>query len=185
MVYNFHQFTHTIHKQLVSEGRHILYKNWQKWGSMYLTQKELSVLNDLKTQEQNCIEKYTKYAELAADEELKELFLALKQDEQKHFESLRQVLAGTVPSCDCNDTKGRDYAPKGTYKGKADSQQKQSDCFLATDSIGTEKLVSTEYNFDVFAADNTDIRKLLADIQIEEQNHAEMLYKYKKENQMV
>lgn len=152
---------------------------------MYLTQKESAVLNDLKTQEQTCIEKYEKYAKLAVDEELKNLFLDIKKDEQKHFSSLSQILEGTVPSCDCNDTKGRDYAPKGMYKGKADSEEKQSDCFLATDSIGTEKLVSTEYNFDVFAADNTDIRKLLADIQIEEQNHAEMLYKYKKENQMV
>ena len=57
-------------------------------------------------------------------------------------------------------------------------------CFLATDCIGTEKLVSGEYNTNVFSCDNSGLRKLLADIQVEEQNHAEMLYKYKQANAM-
>ena len=65
-----------------------------------------------------------------------------------------------------------------------DSEDKQNDCFLATDCIGTEKLVSGEYNTEVFAFADSAIRKLLADIQIEEQNHAEMLYKYKTANAM-
>ena len=38
---------------------------------------------------------------------------------------------------------------------------------------------------EVFAFGDPDVRKLLADIQIEEQNHAEMLYKYKTVNSMV
>ena len=45
-------------------------------------------------------------------------------------------------------------------------------------------MVSSEYNRDVFVFENSDIRKLLADIQIEEQNHAEMLWKYKTVNGM-
>ena len=64
------------------------------------------------------------------------------------------------------------------------SQDKTDDCFLATDCIGTEKLVSSEYNTDVFVFGEPGVRKLLADIQIEEQNHAEMLYKYKTVNGM-
>lgn len=63
-------------------------------------------------------------------------------------------------------------------------RDKKNDCFLATDSIGTEKLVSGEYNSNVFACTLTSIRKVLADIEIEEQNHAEMLYKYKMANGM-
>ena len=63
-------------------------------------------------------------------------------------------------------------------------KDKKADCYLATDCIGTEKLVSGEYNSDVFVFGNSDIRKLLADIQIEEQNHAEMLWKYKTANGM-
>ncbi len=65
-----------------------------------------------------------------------------------------------------------------------DSEDKKHDEFLATDCIGTEKLVSGEYNTDVFVFGDTAIRKLLADIQVEEQNHAEMLYKYKVANGM-
>ena len=48
----------------------------------------------------------------------------------------------------------------------------------------SDEAVSSEYNTDVFAFGSSDIRKLLADIQVEEQNHAEMLYKYKMANGM-
>ena len=95
-----------------------------------------------------------------------------------------QVLSGNLPDCDCNDTQGRDYAPKASYSTMANPEAKQHDAFLATDCIGTEKLVSGEYNTNVFNFGETGLRKLLADIQIEEQNHAEMLYKYKMVNQM-
>ena len=44
--------------------------------------------------------------------------------------------------------------------------------------------VSSEYNSKVFRFANAALRKLMADIQIEEQNHAEMLYKYKTANGM-
>ena len=68
---------------------------------------------------------------------------------------------------------------KDVYK-----RQKMHDAFLATDAIGTEKLVSGEYNTNVFMFGDSDLRKLMADIQVEEQNHAEMLYKYKTANGM-
>jgi Mn-containing catalase len=45
-------------------------------------------------------------------------------------------------------------------------------------------MVSGTYNSDVFVFGDSDVRKLLADIQIEEQNHAEMLWKYKSVNGM-
>lgn len=151
---------------------------------MVLTQKETTVIEDLKTQEQSCIKKYSLYSREAKDPVLKELFDQLITEEQKHFDSLCEVLEGSVPSCDCNDSKGRNYEPKATYDSLSNSEDKKHDCFLATDCIGTEKLVSSEYNSDVFAFGNSDIRKLLADIQIEEQNHAEMLWKYKTVNGM-
>jgi rubrerythrin len=145
---------------------------------MLLTEKEMSVLKDLQTQEKNCIDKYEKYAGL------KQLFEELKKKEQEHYKTIGQMLNGEVPSCDCNDTAGKDYQPKGNYSKSEDSEDKKNDCFLATDSIGTEKLVSGEYNTNVFACSLTSIRKALADIEIEEQNHAEMLYKYKMANGM-
>ncbi len=151
---------------------------------MVLKEKERTVIQDLQTQEQSCIQKYEKYAEQAKDPELKSLFEKLKQEEQKHYDSLEQVLNGTVPTCDCNDSQGKNYEPKVTYGMLDSSEDKKCDEFLATDCIGTEKLVSGEYNTDVFAFADSALRKLLADIQIEEQNHAEMLYKYKTANGM-
>ena len=132
---------------------------------MLLTEKEMSVLKDLQTQEKNCIDKYEKYAGLAKDDELKQLFEELKKKEQEHYKTIGQILNGEVPSCDCNDTAGKDYQPKGSYSK-------------------SEELVSGEYNSNVFACTLTSIRKVLADIEIEEQNHAEMLYKYKMANGM-
>ncbi len=151
---------------------------------MVLTEKEATTIKDLQTQEETCIKKYEKYGQQAHDTELKSLFQTLKENEQEHYNSLSQVLKGTVPSCNCNDSRGRDYNPKRTYDQMTNSQDKKDDCFLATDCIGTEKLVSSEYNTNVFTCSDSEVRKLLADIQIEEQNHAEMLYKYKQVNGM-
>ncbi|MBE5952542.1 MAG: ferritin-like domain-containing protein [Lachnospiraceae bacterium] len=151
---------------------------------MVLKEKEITVIKDLQTQEKSCIEKYSKYAQQAKDPELKKLFETLSGKEQEHYNSLQQVLDGTVPEVDCNDSDGANYNPTPTYDAMNNSEDKKSDCFLATDCIGTEKLVSTEYNSDVFVFGNSKIRKLLADIQIEEQNHAEMLWKYKTANGM-
>ena len=151
---------------------------------MVLTEKETNVIKDLQTQEQSCIKKYQSYGKQAKDEELRNLFARLEKEEQKHFDSLGQVLTGKVPCSDSNDSDGKDYKPKATYDSLSNSEDKQTDCFLATDCIGTEKLVSSEYNSNVFNFGDSDLRKLLADIQIEEQNHAEMLYKYKQANGM-
>ena len=151
---------------------------------MVLTEKETAAIKDLQTQEQTCIEKYGKYADEAKDPVLRNLFEDLQKKERTHYDSLGQVLNGTVPSCNCNDSDGKQYNPTATYDAMNNSSAKKSDCFLATDCIGTEKLVSSEYNSDVFVFGDADVRKLLADIQIEEQNHAEMLYKYKTVNGM-
>ncbi len=151
---------------------------------MVLTEKETTAIKDLQTQEQSCIEKYKRYAKEAKDPVLRALFQTLGQEEQRHFDSLGQVLTGTVPKCDCNDKSGAEYQPVAAYTTMTDSEDKKTDCFLATDCIGTEKMVSSEYNSNVFKFADTSLRKLLADLQIEEQNHAEMIYKYKTVNGM-
>ena len=118
---------------------------------MLLTEKEMTVLKDLQTQEKSCVDKYERYTGLAKDEELKQLFGELKKKEQEHYKTISGMLNGDVPSCDCNDTAGKDYKPEGHYSKSEASEDKTNDCFLATDCIGTEKLVSGEYNTNVFA----------------------------------
>lgn len=151
---------------------------------MVLTEKETNAIQDLLTQEQSCVQKYERYSKEAHDPVLRDLFTDIKGDEERHYRSLDQVLTGKVPSCDCNDSKGKEYNPKATYDQLINSDDKKEDCFLATDCIGSEKMVSGEYNSNVFNFGESSVRKLLADIQIEEQVHAEMLWKYKTVNGM-
>ena len=113
---------------------------------MVLKETERTAIENLRTQEKSCIEKYQKYAQQAIDPELKNLFEQLHKKEQTHYDSLTQVLDGTVPSSDCNDSDGRDYEPRAIYTAASQSEDKMHDAFLATDAIGTEKLVSGEYN---------------------------------------
>lgn len=151
---------------------------------MILTEKEQTTLKDLHTQEQDCVKKYKKYSEQARDPELKNLFDRIHREEQTHVDSIKQALEGTIPMANVNDSDGKNYQPTGTYKSAGNTEDKSHDCFLATDCIGTEKLVSGEYNNNIFNCNNSDLRRLLADIQVEEQNHAEMLFKYKQANGM-
>ena len=162
----------------------VLQNEREEAGTMILKEKERTTIEDLQTQEKSCIEKYGRYAQQAKDPELKNLFQTLQQKEREHYDSLDCVLRGEVPQCNCNDSDGRDYQPKATYTAMSSPEDKQQDSFLATDCIATEKLVSGEYNSEVFAFGDSGVRKLLADIQVEEQNHAEMLYKYKMANNM-
>lgn len=107
---------------------------------MILTEKETTAIKDLQTQEQSCIEKYRRYGNEAKDQELKSLFQKIEKEEQTHHKALGQVLSGSVPSCDCNDYSGQSYSPKATYSPGSESEDKKTDCFLATDCIGTEKM---------------------------------------------
>lgn len=151
---------------------------------MILTEKEKTAIEDLRTQEKSLVEKYQHNGSEARDPVLQDLLSELEKKQQKHYDSLGQVLSGTVPSCDCNCKAGAEYQPKATYTGMTETEDKKNDCYLATDCISAEKLASTEYNTNVFNFSEPAVRKLLADIQVEEQNYAEMLYKYKTVNSM-
>ena len=150
-----------------------------------LTEKEKYILEDLKSQEKLCIQKYAFYEEMAYDPELSDLFSQIKQSEQKHLNSLNAVLNGEVKDADVNDYSAANYIPQKDYHANSNKAEKDHDSFLATDAITMEKYVSGAYNFDLFQFSNNALRKLLADIEVEEQNHAEMLYKYKKANMML
>ena len=64
---------------------------------MQLTQKETSLLKDLKGQEKLCVEKYTKYASSALDPQLKELFTSIANVEQQHLNTISQIESGSMP----------------------------------------------------------------------------------------
>ena len=64
--------------------------------AMILNEKERAAIMDLpEHQEKSCVEKHGKYAQQAKDPELKSLFETLQGKEQKHYDSLGQVLSGS------------------------------------------------------------------------------------------
>ena len=76
------------------------------------------------------------------------------------------------------------YSPQATYDTTSKTAEKEHDKFLCTDCIATEKYVSSAYNNDLFQFASTNVREALNHIQTDEQNHAEMIYKYKSTNGM-
>ena len=100
---------------------------------IHISEKEHFLIKDLQDQEKLCIEKYTNNENSAKDAVLKNLFGSIKQEEQKHYDSLEQLLNGTVPPINSNDTAGKDYNPTATYVGSFNQEDKDSDKFLCTD----------------------------------------------------
>lgn len=150
---------------------------------MTLTQKETTLLSDLKSQEQICIEKYNKYSQMANDNELKNLFSTLAQNEQKHLDTINQILNG-------NEVKMPDQSPSAVQAklqckmSTCSEEEKKNDSYLCKDALSMEKHVSGVYNTGVFEFSNPVLRDTLAHIQKEEQNHGEQLYNYLSCNNM-
>ncbi len=151
---------------------------------MQLTQKETSLLKDLKEQEQICVEKYNKYSTDAFDTQLKNLFTQIGQTEKQHLDTVNQIMSGTVPAMQSggNQQKQLSFAP--TYNAADSSQNKQEDSYLCTDLLSTEKHVSSTYNTCIFEFKDTNIRNTLNHIQKEEQQHGEQIYNYMTQNGM-
>ena len=150
---------------------------------MTLTQKETTLLTDLASQEKLCIEKYGKYSEAAHDPELKTLFSNLKTNEQKHLDTINQILSGTevkMPS----ESPSAEQAKLACTPSSVSEADKQNDAYLCKDALSMEKHVSSVYNTGVFEFTSPILRDTLAHIQKEEQNHGEKLYNYLSCNNM-
>ncbi len=148
---------------------------------MTLTQKENSLLCDLKTQEQLCIEKYTKYENEACDPQLKGLFAKIKTTEQSHLDTINKIMGG-------EEVKMPTAAPMAEkWSGTPSScsaAEKNKDAFLCKDALTMEKHVSSLYDTSIFEFTSTTLRDTLNHIQKEEQNHGESLYSYMSANGM-
>ena len=144
---------------------------------MQLTQKETSLLKDLKGQEKLCVEKYTKYSSLALDPQLKELFTAIANTEQQHLNTLTQIENGNAPTSSDGSGQTVKTAFSSTY-GMGDTPDKQSDCYLCSDLLADEKHVSGLYNTSIFEFSDTTLRDTLNHIQKEEQEHGKAIYDY-------
>ena len=150
---------------------------------MQLTQKETSLLKDLKEQEQICTEKYNRYANEASDQQLKTLFSQIGDTEKQHLDTITQIMNGSVPTMQAGAQQTQPTFTS-TYNFSDTNQDKQNDSFLCTDSLSTEKHVSSTYNTCIFEFRDTNIRNVLNHIQKEEQQHGEHIYNYMAQNGM-
>lgn len=147
---------------------------------MTLTQKESLLLQDLKSQEQLCIDKYGRYSNLACDPQLKKLLAQLAEHERQHLDTLTQMESGTAPMMGG----GQSQTPGGFTESNCAENEKQQDAYLCKDLINTEKHVSSTYNTCVFEFRDKGMRDALNHIQKEEQEHGKFLYDYMAANGM-
>ena len=148
---------------------------------MVLTQKETTLIKDLKGQEQLCIDKYTKHAECASDPQLKQLFTRIADVERGHLNTLNQIEQGAAPAMGGG---AKAQSPAFTAYHTSETPAKHQDYYLCSDLLTTEKHASGLYNTCVFEFGQTQLRQVLNHIQTEEQEHGEMIYKYMKANNM-
>ena len=149
---------------------------------MTLTQKETSLLNDLKSQEELCIEKYRKYGSEACDPALKNLFTSLMSTEQTHLSTLNRIMNGEEVATSAPPTAVSEKLSCTPSTCPADS--KSRDAFLCKDALAMEKHASSLYDTSIFEFSSPTLRDTLNHIQKEEQNHGEKLYEYMKCNNM-
>lgn len=168
---------------------------------MNLTTKERFLLEDQKTHEEICIQKYSNYANLASDQQLKSIFNNNAQQEQEHLKTINQLLNGQVPSMNSQQSGGssnqqqqqqmqsqqqqmqskqqQQLQQTSSFKPQSSSMNYQnSDKNLCTDMLMTEKYVSGAYNTALFEFSDTQVRDVLNHIQKEEQQHGESIFKY-------
>ena len=149
---------------------------------MTLSQKESSLLSDLKSQEQLCIEKYGKYEQDAHDPCLKSLFKSIKSTEEGHLSTISRIMSGEEVSTNTAPT-----AVSQTLECQMSTcteAEKTSDAFLCKDALAMEKHVSSLYDTSIFEFTSPTLRDTLNHIQKEEQNHGEQLYQYMSKNNM-
>ena len=158
------------------------------------TQKEASLLQDLKGQEQLCVEKYNEYAQRAHDPELKNLFTSIGETEVGHLKTLTDMLNGQMPQqqsqggqqgqqsqgqqqqqqgCQCQQ-----QVPDPGQRAQPLTPEMQQDAYLCKDLLADEKYVSASYNTSIFEFSSPQARQILNGIQSAEQKHGEQLYAY-------
>jgi len=148
-----------------------------------LTQKERLLLEDQKSHEQICIQKYSNYSKLASDQQLKDIFNNHAKIEQEHLNTINQLLSGQIPALNNQQSGGnsslKQQQPNNNFQTQSSSTNYQaSDKDLCADVLMTEKYVSSAYNTAIFEFRDTQIRDVLNHIQKEEQKHGEAIFKY-------
>lgn len=148
------------------------------------TQKEKMLLEDQKTHEQVCVDKYTNYANQAQDPQLKSLFQDYAAQEQQHLDSINQLLNGQLPATGQGQQQNKQRQNPNQASPMPGAMANQQDAALCNDMLMTEKYVSHTYDTSIFEFTDTNVRQVLNHIQKEEQQHGEGIFQYMQNNGM-
>jgi spore coat protein CotF len=155
---------------------------------LQLTNKERTLLQDLQSHEEICIQKYNNYANQAKDPQLKQIFQNLAQKEQNHYNTISQILQGQVPNMQTQQSQQSTGQTTPMYSNQnnpmGSSMSNETEESLCNDMLMTEKYVSSAYNTSIFEMTNAQVRQALQHIQQEEQQHGEELFNYMKTHGM-
>jgi len=144
---------------------------------MQLSQKERLLLEDLKSHEEMCIKKYSNYANQTQDPQLKQMFQNHAQIEREHYNTINQILSGSVPNVQQGQQQQQQQQQQ-QFQGQQAGMSKQSDADSCQDMLQTEKYVSGTYDTAIFEFQDPNIRQALNHIQSEEQKHGEAIFAY-------
>lgn len=167
-----------------------------------LSTKEKYLLEDQKSHEQLCIQKYTNYANQASCPQLKTILRNNAKQEQEHLNTINQLLNGQIPAVN-NQQQSSQQSMQSSQSGQQNMQSGQmkssmsqyqqssgnssqngslmsnrSDKDMCSDLLMTEKYVSNSYDTAIFEFSNPQVRSVLNHIQKEEQQHGESIFKY-------
>ncbi|MBP2656263.1 MAG: Coat domain protein [Firmicutes bacterium] len=152
---------------------------------LQLTQKEKQLLQDQKTHEEVCIQKYQNNAQQASDPRLKQLFQSYSQQEQQHLNTINSILSGQVPSMSQGQQSQQSQQFQTNVQSTSQTQSPtglsaagQADAMFCNDMLMTEKYVSGAYNTAIFEFTDSGVRQALNHIQKEEQQHGEGIFNY-------
>ncbi|AZV58107.1 spore coat protein [Clostridium sp. AWRP] len=144
-----------------------------------LSNKERMLLEDEKSHESMCIQKYTNYANQTKDSQLKQLFINNASIEQEHLNSINCILGGEVPNLNSNQgTNKMNTAGIASSSIPPVGMCEARDEDMCKDMLIAEKYISGVYNSAIFEFRDTNVRNVLNHIQKEEQQHGESIYKY-------
>lgn len=147
-------------------------------STITLSNKEKLLLEDQKTHEQMCIEKYTNYSNQAKDTQLKQIFQTNAAQEKEHLNTINSMLNGQVPAMNQQSSQQASQSTAGSQMQNQAGMNCASDSDLCTDMLMTEKFVSGAYDTSIFEFQDTAARDMLNHIQKEEQKHGESIFKY-------
>lgn len=149
---------------------------------MNLTQKETTLLKDLKSQEEVCMKKYGLYAQDASDPCLKQLFSSIRDTEEGHMNTVSRILSGE--EVQMPPAKSASEEVFSCPLSGCSPEDKEKDAYLCADALAMEKHASALYDTCIFEFSSPVLRDTLNAIQKTEQNHGQKIYEYMSQNGM-